>query len=62
MQPFILPRKTNVVAFILQAKIGFNLPAIPSNIASVAVAIGVFAWFILTAKPDSVAIDQLELE
>jgi len=51
-----------VVAFILQAKIGFNLPATPSNIASVAVAIGVFTFFIITAKPDSVAIDLLEVK
>ncbi len=50
------------VAFILQAEIGLNLPATPSNIASVAVAIAVLALFIINAKPDSVAIDQLELE
>lgn len=50
------------VAFILQAQIGFNLPATPSNIASIAVAIAVFVAFILKAKPDSVVIDRFELE
>lgn len=48
------------VAFILQAQIGFNLPAAPSNIASVAVAITVFAIFLVKAKPDARAIAQLE--
>ena len=50
------------VAFILQAEIGFNLPATPSNIASVAVAIAVFVYFIITAKSDSATIDQFELD
>ena len=49
------------VAFILQAKIGFSLPATPSNIASVVVAVAVFIFFLVSAKPDSAAIDQLEL-
>jgi len=39
-------------AFILQAKIGFNLPANPSNIASIAIAIAVFAAFMIFAKPE----------
>lgn len=50
------------VAFILQAQIGFNLPATPSNIASVAVAIAVFVYFLLTAKSDSATIEQFELD
>lgn len=50
------------VAFILQAEIGFNLPATPSNIASAGVAIAVFVFFLITAKPDSATIDQFELE
>jgi carbon starvation protein CstA len=50
------------VAFILQAQIGFNLPATPSNIASVAVAIAVFVYFLLTAKSDSATIEQFEID
>ncbi|MFT5697675.1 MAG: carbon starvation protein CstA [Desulforhopalus sp.] len=50
------------VAFILQAKIGFNLPATPSNIASVAVAIVVFVVFLMNAKTDAATIGQLEAE
>ncbi|MCK9175338.1 MAG: carbon starvation protein A [Desulforhopalus sp.] len=50
------------VAFILQAEIGFNLPATPSNIASAGVAIAVFVFFLITAKPDSATIDQFEFE
>lgn len=38
------------VAFILQAKIGFNLPAGPSNIASIVVAVVVFALFLVYAR------------
>lgn len=49
------------VAFIMQAKIGFGLPAMVSNVTSVAVAIAVFVYFLISAKPDSAAIDQLEL-
>ncbi|WP_419174144.1 carbon starvation protein A [Desulfosediminicola sp.] len=38
-------------AFILQAQIGFNLPATPSNIASVVIAMVVFAIFMIYVKP-----------
>ncbi|PHR27733.1 MAG: carbon starvation protein A [Desulfotalea sp.] len=51
-----------VVAFILQAKIGLNLPGTPSNIASVVVAIATLAFFLYKVKPDSSAIDRLEHE
>ncbi len=49
-------------AFILQAKIGFNLPATPSNVASVAIAIVVFALFLFYAKPEVESGKQAEAE
>ncbi|WP_028585837.1 carbon starvation CstA family protein [Desulfogranum mediterraneum] len=38
-------------AFILQAKIGFGLPALPSNIASVAMAIASLVLFVVYVRP-----------
>jgi len=49
-------------AFILQAKIGFNLPATPSNMASVVIAIVVFALFLIYAKPVEAATGEAEPE
>lgn len=49
-------------AFILQAKIGFGLPAAPSNVASVAIAIVVFALFLFYAKPEVQTDNQIEAE
>lgn len=49
-------------AFILQAEIGFNLPAQPSNIASVVIAIVVFAVFMIYAKPVDTVSNQAEPE
>ncbi len=51
-----------VTAFILQAQIGFGLAAIPSNIASVAVAIVVFVLFMVYAKPDEGIDGKMESE
>lgn len=50
------------VAFILQAKIGFNLPATVSNIASVAVAMVVFGLFLFYTKPETMLDGQVEVE
>jgi carbon starvation protein CstA len=49
-------------AFILQAEIGFNLPAQPSNIASVVIALVVFAIFMIYAKPADTVSNQAEPE
>jgi carbon starvation protein CstA len=49
-------------AFILQAEIGFNLPATFSNIASVAIAIIVFALFIAKVRPETMVDGQLKFE
>ncbi|WP_136805825.1 carbon starvation protein A [Desulfosediminicola flagellatus] len=49
-------------AFILQAKIGLGLPAAPSNVASVAIAIVVFALFLFYAKPEVQTDKQIEAE
>jgi carbon starvation protein CstA len=49
-------------AFILQAQIGFNLPAQPSNIASVVIALIVFAIFMIYAKPVDTLSNQAEPE
>ena len=47
-------------AFILQAQIGFNLPATPSNIASVIIAIVAFVVFIIYTKPAAGVSDLAE--
>lgn len=49
-------------AFILQAQIGFNLPANPSNIASVAIAIVTFGAFLALVKPDEALDASIEPE
>lgn len=49
-------------AFILQAKIGFNLPATPSNIASVALAIATLAAFLVFVRPLDTVSDGAEPE
>lgn len=49
-------------AFILQAKIGLNLPATPSNMASVVIALVIFALFIIYAKPAVAVSNQAEPE
>ncbi len=50
------------VAFILQAKIGFGLPATPSNIASVVVAIAVMIIFLIYARPEEELVDEPQPE
>lgn len=49
-------------AFILQAQIGFNLPAAPSNMASIAIAAVTFGAFMFYAKPAEVMGPQVETE
>lgn len=51
-----------VVAFILQAKIGFNLPETASNVASVAVAIIIFGVFLIYTKPETILDGAVETE
>ncbi|CAG0907903.1 unnamed protein product [Cyprideis torosa] len=48
------------VAFILQAKIGFNLPETPSNYISIAAALVTLVAFLLLAKPSEGAEGQAE--
>jgi carbon starvation protein CstA len=43
-------------AFILQAKIGFGLPAMPSNFASVGLAIIVFVMFLSFVRPVGISV------
>lgn len=45
-------------AFIFQAKIGFNLPAPSSNIASVVIAVAVFVLFLIFARPKGEAVED----
>ncbi|WP_028579046.1 carbon starvation CstA family protein [Desulfogranum japonicum] len=49
-------------AFILQAKIGFGLPAMPSNIASVVIAFAVFVIFLIYARPEETLADDPQPE
>ncbi|SDO59433.1 carbon starvation CstA family protein [Desulforhopalus singaporensis] len=50
-------------AFILQAPIGFNLPAAPSNLASAVVALATFSLFLIyTKKPADMTSNQAEPE
>jgi carbon starvation protein CstA len=49
-------------AFILQAEIGFGLDAVPSNIASGAIAAVALILFMIYTKPDDVVGDQVGSE
>jgi len=49
-------------AFILQAKIGFNLPATASNMASIVIALAAFGAFMIFARPAETINVQIEPE
>ncbi len=49
-------------AFILQAKIGFNLPATVSNLAGIVIAVALLGFFLVSVKPSESTAEEAELE